>query len=263
MSTPPGGGSRSKRPRSTLVTACRTGRCTRGSRRSTSPAPSRAGRSSLTGSRRADRARTVECPAPARRRRARSGRVLERAADGRPRVPALGQLHHLPGGVCSKTWVRTPLSGATTPMGAGIGREAAPGGADAGVDHDEEYAAGREVRAGGGQLQRRGPDVVGLDVVSHVHEGGVGADAQYDAPHRARVVIAGTEVAQQRNDWTSHLPVPPDARLMRSSLSWPASGAGLGPRLRLAPAPVTGLPLLHVDAAAEPSRPRRWRHAGP
>jgi len=105
----------------------------------------------------------------------------------------------------------------------------------------------------------------------YVHEGGIGADAEDHSPHRARVVIAGAEVAQQRDDWTSHLlragalrivrglrvrrrPRRTRAGLLRAlRLDGRGRPAGLGPRLRLAPVavPLLRLPLLHVDAAAE------------
>ncbi len=88
---------------------------------------------------------------------------------------------------------------------AGVGGDAAPRRADAGVHDDQKDRARRKVPVRRCQLERAGENVVRRNVVRDVHQRRVRADAEHHALHRADVVIAQAEVGQ-RDDRARHDP---------------------------------------------------------
>jgi hypothetical protein len=90
---------------------------------------------------------------------------------------------------------------------AGVGRDAAPRRADAGIDDRDEDGARGKVLVRRRQLQRTGGHVVRWDVVRDVHQRGIGTDPENHTFHRAGVMVRGTEIGQERYDGPHVTPV--------------------------------------------------------
>ena len=129
---------------------------------------------------------------------------LERPADRRPGVAAIGQLDDLLRRPFAQHRGQHAVVRRDEPVVAGFGGDAAPGAADARIDHGEENRAGGEVARRRGQLQGAVEDVVRRHVVGDVHERGIGTDVENDPFHGARVVVAGAEVTEERDNGTHH-----------------------------------------------------------
>ena len=96
---------------------------------------------------------------PAGRRR-ESIAAFERAADGGPRVLALGELDDPLRRRLAEHRRQHAVVGRDEPVVAGLGGDAAARRADAGIDDDEEDRAGRKVAIARGELERAGEHVV-------------------------------------------------------------------------------------------------------
>ena len=133
---------------------------------------------------------------------------FERAADRRPGVAALGELHDLLRRASRATppsarRCRAPRTG-SRPLSAAMPRRAepTPGSTTAKKDGARRENTGRTRRAASAPSTH----VVRRDVVRDVDERDVGADPDHHALHRPGVVIARAEVAQERDDGTHVTP---------------------------------------------------------
>ena len=133
--------------------------------------------------------------------------AFERAADGRQRILALGELDDLLRRRLAKDRRQHAVVGRDESVVADVGGNAAARRADAGIDDDEEDGAGRKIAVARGELERAGKHVVRGNVVADVDQRRIRTDAEHDALERAGVMIAGAEISEE-SDGRPHYKVP-------------------------------------------------------
>ena len=115
-------------------------------------------------------------------RRRESIAALEGAADGRPRVLALGQLDDLLRRRLAKHRREHAVVRRHESIVADVGGDAAARRSDARIDDDEEDRAVRKIAIARGELERAGEHVVRGNVVADVDERRIGAHARAPRP---------------------------------------------------------------------------------